>query len=115
MLRTAADSTSASTAGRTRCRSSSTTEETIRVNPPETAEQRFEWQRATVQPGDEPPPAIHSFIEREGEVDEAGGRQVGPLAVGSRRRYSEGLLEPGENVYMLGRARETDAGWDDRD
>jgi hypothetical protein len=88
---------------------------TVRVDPPASADQRFEWQQVTVQPGDEPPPAVQSFVEREGEVDESGGHQVGPVAVGSRRRYSEGVLEPGENVYVLGKARETDAGWDDHD
>lgn len=68
-----------------------------------------------VPPDEEPPPAIQSFVERAREVDESSGQSLGPLSVGPRRRYSEGVLEPGESVYVLGRARETDADWDGRD
>jgi hypothetical protein len=88
---------------------------TVRVDPPSDAEKQFEWTQAKVPPDEEPPPAIQSFVERVGEVDESSGQSLGPLSVGPRRRYSEGVLEPGENVYVLGRARETDADWDGRD
>lgn len=88
---------------------------TVRVDPPPDATQRFEWQQMMVQPDEKPPPAIRSFVERAGEVDKSSGHSLGPLSVGPRRRYSEGVLAPGENVYVLGTARETDADWDGRE
>lgn len=84
-------------------------EETVAVDPPAGADQRYNWIQATVNPGEDPPSEVQSFVERTAQVDESGGRSLGPLALGSPRRYSEGMLEPDEQAYVLGRARETEA------
>ncbi|WP_338041844.1 TFIIB-type zinc ribbon-containing protein [Haloferax sulfurifontis] len=49
-----------------------------------------------------------------GVLDLPDGVDIGPLSTGERRRYLEGTLEPGEDVYLLGTARETETGWDNR-
>lgn len=64
--------------------------------------------------GDEPPEPIRRYLEDEPEIEEATRRDLGPLSFGDRRRYSEGLIKPGEAVYVLGRAREEQAGWGER-
>ena len=70
--------------------------------------------RTKVDAGDEPPEAIRRYVENEADVNEAASRDFGPLSVGDSRRYSEGVVEPGEEVYVLGRAREERAGWGER-
>ncbi|WP_327054046.1 hypothetical protein [Halomicrococcus gelatinilyticus] len=71
-----------------------------------------EWK---VEAGDEPPEEIRSYVENEPALDLPDGVDIGPLSTGERRRYLEGTLEPGEDVYLLGTARETEAGWDNRE
>jgi len=71
-----------------------------------------EWK---VEAGDEPPEEIRSYVENEPALDLPDGIDIGPLSTGEPRRYLEGTLEPGEDVYLLGTARETDAGWDNRE
>lgn len=86
-----------------------------RVDTPPTSEQEmlFEMTRERVPGGQEPPEKIKKFVEREEEVDETSKSGVGPISLGERRRYMEGSIEPGEEVYVLGEARE-EAGWDER-
>ena len=86
----------------------------VRVELPEDGELNVEQMRTKVRSGDEPPEPIRRYIERAEGIDEAGRHDIGPLTVGDRRRYSEGLVEPGEDVYVLGQAREEQAGWGDR-
>lgn len=64
---------------------------------------------------DEPPAAVRRYVENEPALEVPDRRSMGPVSVGERRRYTEGVLEPGDDVYVLGAARETAAGWDRRD
>lgn len=85
----------------------------VGVDPPSDATHLLEMNQLVVSPSEDPPPRIQQFIEREGDVDGTGDRSLGPVDFGSRRRYSEGVLEPGEDVYVLGRAR-AQQGWDEQ-
>lgn len=71
-----------------------------------------EWK---IQPGDDVPEAIREYVEQEPELSLPDGHDIGPLSTGERRRYREGVLTPGEDVYVLGTASETGAGWDTRE
>ncbi|MFC3958986.1 E3 ubiquitin ligase family protein [Halovivax cerinus] len=64
---------------------------------------------------DEPPAAVRRYVEREPDLELPDRRSMGPVTVGERRRYTEGVLEPGDDGYVLGAARETAAGWDRAD
>jgi len=86
----------------------------VRVQLPADGELNVEQIRTKVGSGDEPPEPIRRYVEREESVGEASRRDIGPVSIGDRRRYSEGLIEPGEDVYVLGHAREEQAGWGDR-
>lgn len=86
----------------------------VRVELPPDGELNLEQIRNTVGGGEEPPEPIQRFIEQETDIDEATRYDLGLLSVGERRRYSEGVLEPREEVYVLGTARET-TGWDGQD
>lgn len=81
--------------------------------PPE-GRLNVERTRTTVGSGDEPPEQIRRFVEGEREVEAATRHDLGPISIGDRRRYSEGVIEPGEEVYVLGTAREIDADWGER-
>jgi hypothetical protein len=70
-----------------------------------------EWK---VEAGDDPPQAIRTYVENEPDLDLPEGHDLGPLSTGERRRYREGVLEPDEDVYVLGTVSETGAGWDTR-
>ena len=74
--------------------------------------EQSEWK---VEAGDDPPEEIRTYVENEPALDLPDGVDIGPLSTGERRRYLEGTLEPGEDVYLLGSARETEAGWDNRE
>ena len=74
-----------------------------------------ETTRTKVGAGDEPPEMIQRFLDREDAIGEASRGSIGPLSYGDRRRYSEGTIEPGEEVYVLGTAREERAGWGERE
>jgi hypothetical protein len=86
----------------------------VRVELPEDGELNVEQMRTKVGSGDDPPEPIRRYIERSEGIDEASQLDIGPVSVGDRRRYSEGLVEPGEDIYVLGRAHEEQAGWGDR-
>jgi len=86
----------------------------VRVEPPSDGTANVEQIQTTVGGGEEPPEPIRRFVEQEAEVEAAARFDLGLLSVGERRRYSEGVIEPGEEVYVLGRAREKQAGWGDR-
>ncbi|MFB6244185.1 MAG: GIDE domain-containing protein [Halobaculum sp.] len=86
----------------------------VRVDPPSDAAVNTDKTRTEVNGGDDPPEPIQQYVREESELDEASGHQFGPLSVGERRRYAEGVVEPGEEVYVLGRATEEQAGWGER-
>lgn len=83
----------------------------VRVELPTDGKLNVEQIRKRVGGGEEPPEPIRRFVEQEAEIDEATRYDLGLLSAGERRRYSEGFIEPGEEVYVLGTARE-EAGWD---
>lgn len=76
----------------------------VRVEPPSTSERKMllEMEAENVSGAQETPERIRKFVERR--------RDISPNP-GKRREYSEGVLEPGEEVYVLGTAREQDGGW----
>jgi hypothetical protein len=84
----------------------------VRVELPPDGDLNVDQEETTVEAGDEPPENIRQYIKDEAAVDEAPRREFGPLRTGERRRYSEGVLKPGEEVYVLGTARnDEDADW----
>ena len=87
----------------------------VLVNLPEDGGLNLGQSEWKVEAGDDPPEEIRTYVENEPALDLPDGVDIGPLSTGERRRYLEGTLEPGENVYLLGTARETEAGWDNRD
>lgn len=87
----------------------------VRVELPPDGRLDLDAIRTRVGGGEKPPEPIRRFVEEEAAVDEASRHEIGPLSLGDRRRYSEGVIEPGEDVYVLGRAREEDAGWGERE
>jgi len=87
----------------------------VRVELPADGGLDVELTRKRVGGGEEPPEPIRRYVENEAAVDEATRHDLGLLSIGERRRYSEGVIEPGEEVYVLGRAREKEAGWGDRE
>lgn len=88
----------------------------VRVDPTNSETHlNLELWRERVGGGEEPPDSVRRFLEREEEVDAAGNYSLGSLDFGQRRRYSEGAVEPGDDVYVLGRASEEDAGWGERE
>ena len=87
----------------------------VLVNLPEDGGLNLEQSEWKVEAGDDPPEEIRTYVENEPALDLPDGVDIGPLSTGERRRYLEGTLEPGEDVYLLGTARETEAGWDNRE
>ncbi len=86
----------------------------VLVELPADGDLDVEEQQWKVGSGDEPPEQIKRYLETEAEVDEASRKEFGPLSFGERRRYSEGVIEPGEEVYVLGTAREEQGDWGER-
>lgn len=87
----------------------------VRVELPASGDLNVEETETTVEAGEEPPEKIKRYVEDERAIDEATRHEFGPLKTGERRRYVEGVIEPGEEVYVLGTAREdTDADWGER-
>lgn len=78
----------------------------IRVEFPVDGELVVEQMQTEVQSGHEPPERIQRYIENEPNVTEVTKRSYGPLGVGEHRRYTEEIIRPRENVYVLGTARE---------
>lgn len=78
----------------------------IRVEFPVDGELVVEQMQTEVQSGHEPPERIQRYVETEPNVDEVTRRRYGPLGIGEHRLYTEEVIEPGENVYVLGTARE---------
>jgi len=86
----------------------------VLVELPADGDLNVEERQWTVGSGDEPPEQIKRYLETEAEVDEASRKEFGPLSFGERRRYSEGLIEPGEETYVLGAARQEPGDWGER-
>lgn len=84
----------------------------VRVDPPSDCWLDVESTRITVGEGEEPPEQIRRFIEQEDSVDDASILDLGPVSMEHRRRYIEEVIEPGDEVYILGKVREAQAGWD---
>lgn len=61
--------------------------------------------KTRVDGGEEEPPAIREFLDKNADLDsQAGGIDVGPLTLGTGndRRYREARLHPGDEAYVLG-------------
>lgn len=86
----------------------------VRIELPADGELNVEETKTEVGSGDEPPEQIKQYLEAEAAIQEASRYDVGPLSFGERRRYSEGMIEPGEDVYVLGAAREAESEWGER-
>lgn len=86
----------------------------VRIDLPADGELNVEDTKTKVESGDEPPERIKKYLEDEAAIAEASRYDVGPLSIGERRRYSEGLIEPGEEIYVLGAAREAQSEWGER-
>jgi hypothetical protein len=86
----------------------------VRVVLPADGEVNVETITTKVGPGDEPSEPIKRYLEAEAAVDEGSRGSFGPLNYGDDRRYSEGMIEPGEEIYVLGRAREEQGDWGER-
>jgi len=80
---------------------------TVRVDP-EGADLPMDTEKTTVGSGEKPPERIRRYLENEPDVDEAWKASLGPLDFGNRRRYTEAVVEPEEDVYVLGEAAEVD-------
>lgn len=88
---------------------------TVAVDLPPDGELNLEMRKKKVGAGDEPPENVQAFLETEPAVDEASRGSFGPLNYGDRRRYGEGVIEPGESVYVIGNARRVQGDWGERD
>lgn len=86
----------------------------VQVELPSDGEMNVETEQWEVGSNDEPPTRIKRYLDEEVEVGEASRYDIGPLTIGERRRYSEGFIEPGDDVYVLGTVRETHADWGER-
>lgn len=76
----------------------------VRVDPPRDANVALDVTRTVVEGDEEPPEGIRRFVQREEAVDAAD--EGGLISSGEKRRYGEGLIEPGEDVYVFGHAVE---------
>lgn len=73
----------------------------------------LEGDEIRVDSDDEPPAAVRRYVENETELEIPERRDFGSVSIGERRRYREGVLESGEELYVRGSAREA-TGWDRR-
>ncbi|ELZ11104.1 hypothetical protein C479_07343 [Halovivax asiaticus JCM 14624] len=87
----------------------------VPVDRPPAGELDLEGSEIEVGVDDEPPAAVRRYVENEPTLEIPDRQSLGPVTVGERRRYTEGVLEPGDDGYVLGAARETAAGWDRAD
>jgi hypothetical protein len=87
----------------------------VLVEVPEDGGLNLEQSEWKVEAGDDPPEEIRTYVENEPELELPEGVDIGPLSTGEHRRYLEGTLESGEDAYLFGTARETGAGWDNRE
>ncbi|KZN26496.1 hypothetical protein A4G99_20865 [Haladaptatus sp. R4] len=71
----------------------------------------IEQTQTEVGSGDEPPERIQRYIQNEPNIDEGTRHHHGPLSIGDRRRYSEGVIKPGQEVYVVGTVREVAQEW----
>lgn len=83
----------------------------VRVEPPEDASLRLRESTTTVDGDEQPPDNVRRFVEAFDGVDPATKDEDRLLASGERRRYREGSIEPGDDVYVFGEAVESEAGW----
>lgn len=86
----------------------------VRIDPPAAFRLNVEQSRTEVDAGEDPPGSIARFLQ-EGAVDQATIVDLGLVSVDEHRRYLEGGIEPGEAVYVHGRASEPEAEWDSPD
>lgn len=86
----------------------------VAVSLPDEGGLDLTWTETRVESDEDPPDAIRRYVENRSDIEIPDRHSVGALSVGERRRYLEGTLEPGEDVYVLGTARGADAGWDQR-
>ena len=83
----------------------------IRVELPSDGRVDVEQTQTRVDSDEEPPERIQQYVENEPAVDVATRHQYGPVSTGDWRRYSEGVIEPGEEVCVVGAARDLEGGW----
>lgn len=87
----------------------------VRVEPTEDARLNFDDREIEVDPTEEPPRDVKRFAKRSGLVEEQGRSMIEARSrLYARWTYREGVLEPGEEVYVLGEAFEEEAGWGER-
>ena len=67
-----------------------------------------------VESNEEPPDDVRRYVENVAGLDIPERSDYGPVSIGEPRKYKEGYIEPGAEVYVLGSAREADAGWGER-
>lgn len=83
---------------------------TVRVDLPSDGGLDLEMTRTKVESDEEPPDHVRQFVEDVPGLDIPDRQDFGPVSIGEPRRYAEGMIEPGAEVYVLGRAREAPDG-----
>lgn len=83
----------------------------VRVDPPDAAKVSLDEYRWVIDGDETEPDEVRRFVESADGVDAAEKAGDSLLGSGERRRYEEGVIEPGEDVYVFGQAVESDAGW----
>ncbi|WP_265108794.1 E3 ubiquitin ligase family protein [Halosolutus halophilus] len=80
----------------------------VLIEPPGADFRLEEHARIAVDGGSRPPAPIREFIDRTEEVDSQNRRldlRLFELRTGTDRRFRERVLEPGEEIHVLGTAR----------
>lgn len=77
----------------------------VLVDPPPDATVDLEHERIEVESDEEPPAFVREYLEGVPGLEVPERRDMGPVSIGEPRRYAEGVLEPGEEALVLGRAR----------
>lgn len=87
----------------------------VRVEPTADAWLGLAEREIEVEPREEAPRDVERFAEESGLVEEEGRSMVDSgTRLNARYRFREGVLEPGEETYVLGTAVEEAEEWGDR-
>lgn len=82
----------------------------VRVDLPSDGGLNLEGTRIEVESDEEPPEPVRRYVEDVQGLEIPDRQDYGPVSIGEPRRYREGVLEPGADAYVLGRAREAPSG-----